>query len=312
MSRANRYAKYIVIVAVFFGATSGIFSKLITANAVAIGFYRLSFAMPLLIFPLGMRGWQDLKETAPKDAVLSCLSGLFLFGHFASWFAAVKMTTIASGIVLAALHPLVVIMILIFIFKKKISPLAIIGIISALAGGTIVAGFDYSFSKDNALGNLLALSAAINMGIYFVMGDRLRNRVSASAYIFWAFLACWFMFMISMVVTDTPFTGYPREDWLWFVMATLCCQFGAHGLFNWSMGYVSSLYVSAWETGEIVFATVLAFVVFGEIPTVWQAAGAVIVIFGLMLYHFKSGEAMVAGGTEGVERADFAEVDNKI
>lgn len=286
----SRFAKPIVVLAVFCGAVSGIFSKLITANAMAIGFYRLSFAVPFLFLPIALKGFEPLKNISRKDLIWSVVSGVFLFGHFSSWFAAVKHTTIASGVVLAALHPVVVLIALVFVFKKKISPLAVLGILIAMVGGSIVAGYDYNFSREDMFGNLLAISAAVNMGVYFVIGNRIRARVSATAYVFIVFFTCWICFTGAMFVTETPFTGYPLQDWILFAAATAVCQFGAHGLFNWSMGYVSSLYVSAWGTAEIVFATALAFIVFGEIPTTWQIIGAIVVIAGLLLYNVKSEE----------------------
>ena len=44
MNFFQRNANYIVILAVMASSTSGIFSKLITANSMTIGFYRLTFS----------------------------------------------------------------------------------------------------------------------------------------------------------------------------------------------------------------------------------------------------------------------------
>lgn len=291
----EKFAKFLVIVGVVFSSSSGILSKLITANAMAIGFYRLSMAMPILFIQMALKKFTPLRGIEKKDLIWTILSGVFLFLHFVSWFACVKYTKIASAVVLSALHPVVVLIALVFIFKRKISPMAAVGICIALVGGGIVAGFDFTFSSRNMTGNLLAISAAINMGIYFLIGNRIRRRISNSAYIFVVFFVCWICFLGGMLVSGTAFVGYPLQDWFFFAAATLLCQFGFHGLTNWSLGYVSSLYVSAWSTTEIIFATILAFIVFGEAPSSWQIIGGLIAIGGLLIYNVKSEEGDLDG-----------------
>lgn len=290
VERTKNFARFAVIIGVVFSSTSGIFSRLITANAMTIGFYRLSMSVPFLFLPIAFKKFKPLQDIEKRDWIWMILAGVFLFAHFASWFAAVKHTTIASAVVLAALHPVVTLFASVVVFKRTIPWLAVIGILMALTGGGIVAGFDYSFGGENMVGNLLAVSAAFNMGVYFIIGDRIRARISASAYVFVVFLVCWLCFFIAMLVTGTSFTGYPKQDWLLFAAATLFCQFGFHGVTNWSLGYVSSLYVSVWSVADIVFATIFAFLVFAEIPDARQVVGGVVAIAGLLIYNIKSEE----------------------
>lgn len=46
-----KHAKIATVVAVIFGSTSGILGNLITAPALAIGFWRLAIALPFFIIP---------------------------------------------------------------------------------------------------------------------------------------------------------------------------------------------------------------------------------------------------------------------
>ncbi|MEG0918841.1 MAG: DMT family transporter [Anaerovoracaceae bacterium] len=282
----KKNAKYIVILAVVASSTSGIFSKYMTGNALVLGFYRQLFALPIFVLPVLMNHRVQLKEIARRDLIWSIISGVFLFVHFASWFTAVKYAEIASAVVFAALHPLVVILITIFIFKDKIGFKPILGIMIALIGGGTIAGFDYQSDGGNIIGDMLALLSAICMGIYFSIGQKVRANVSAAIYVMIVFATSLCCFFISMIVTKTPFVGYPGTDWLAIIGATVFCQIGAHAVWNWSMGYVSSLYVSAWETMEIVFATIFAFIIFGEVPSLAQIIGAIIAIAGLLYYNY--------------------------
>lgn len=125
----QRNAKYIVILAVILGSFSAIFAKLITAPPVAIGFYRLTFALPFFAIPILLKHRDVLRKISGKDYGLCLLGGGFLAGHFFSWFTAVQTTTIASAVVLAALHPIVVLITTILIFKTPVPVKAVLGIL---------------------------------------------------------------------------------------------------------------------------------------------------------------------------------------
>ena len=285
MNIFERNAKIIVVLAVILGSTSGILGKLITANSMAIGFYRLTFALPFFAVPV-IVSKRDLIRDMKLTELAGCgIAGIFLFGHFFFWFKAVQTTTVASAIVLQSLHPIVVLLVTVFAWKHKVGIKPIIGILAALAGGAIIAGFDYTFAGDSFAGDIFAILAGTFMGLYFCAGNVVRKNISAGIYVFLVFLFCWLAFLIGMFATKTPFTGYPAMDYVWLIVMTLTCQIGAHAVFNWSLGYVTSLYMSAWETAEIIFASLLALFVFKEIPTMWQIIGGIIVLVGLLYYN---------------------------
>lgn len=283
--------KVIVVFAVVAGSASGIFGSVIEAPSMAIGFWRLAFGLPVFAVPFfrGGNGLRELKMVPRKSLIYTILAGVFLFLHFFSWFSAVKLTNIASASVLAALHPLVVLFITIFVFKRHVGRRAIMGIICALAGATMIAGFDYrELAAGSFKGDVLSLGAAIFMGLYFAMGHEARKSISGSTYVFMCFLCCWICFGAGMLVTGTSFIDYSAGDWIYILGLTIVCQIGAHAVFNLCMGHVSSLYVSAWESGEAVSATLLAYIFLGQVPKEWQLIGMAVVVIGLVYYNYHS------------------------
>ena len=181
----GKYVKIIVIFAVIAGSSSGIFGKAIEAPSMAIGFWRLTLGLPFFALPVLLGKRRELKELSLREMSGALLAGVFLFAHFFSWFNAVKMTNIASAVVLAALHPLVVLAITVFIFKKHVGARPIMGIVLALLGGTLVAGFDKSqLSAGSFNGDVLAFLAAVFMGVYFAIGNEVRKTVEGPVYVF--------------------------------------------------------------------------------------------------------------------------------
>lgn len=282
----EKYVRIIVVLAVVAGSSSGIFVAAIKTPPMAIGFWRLTMSLPFFAIPVIFNGRDKLAAVSARDFLLSMTAGIFLFLHFFTWFNAVRMTNIASAVSLAAMHPLIVLVITVFVFKQSVNARQILGIVLALLGATMVAGLDRAnLTSGNFKGDMLAFAAAMAMGIYFVLGNVVRRRVDGSTYVFLCFSACWIAFSVGMVFTDTSAIGYSTRDYLLLAALTLTCQIGAHAVFNLCMGYVDSLYVSAWESGESIFAIALSLIFLRQIPEYWEVIGAAIVVTGLLYYN---------------------------
>ena len=283
----EKYVKIIVVLAVVAGSSSGIFGSAIEAPSLAIIFWRLTIAVPFFAVPVLSKKRETLKAMRKRDYLWTFAAGAFLCCHYFTWFNAVKMTNIASAVVLAALHPLVVLVITIFIFKEKVGKRPIMGIILALLGGVMIAGLDYQqLSSGDFTGDVLAFIAGTSMGIYFAIGHEVRKSVPGPTYVFLVFLSCWICASIGIVATGTPVLGYSATDYLLIVGLTFVCQLGAHAVFNLCFGHVDSLYVSTWESGESVFAIILGMIFLGQFPDSGEIIGCAIVVIGLLYYNY--------------------------
>ena len=283
-----RYAKIFVIIAVLCGATSGNFGALISAPASVIGFWRLLIALPFFAVPVfaNKESREKLMRVSKKNLLLCFISGAFLFGHYFTWYSAVKVTNIASASVLASFHPLIVIFITVFIYRSKVSWKSIAAIIVALCGGVFIICSDLSALSGGRLsGNLLAFAAGLCMGVYFAIGGKVRKEVDGVVYVLLVFFSCWICFSLSNIIPGTSVVGYPMMDYVYIICLAFICQIGSHAVWNLCMGHVSSLYVSTWETADPVFATLLAVVMVRQIPSTTEIIGCAIVVIALLMYN---------------------------
>lgn len=287
MNIFERNARKVVIVAVFAASFSGIFVKLTEAPAMAVGFYRLTFALPF--FAAAAFRWhrEELRSISRNDLKGALLVGLVLAVHFFAWFTALKYTTIASATIICLMHPIIILIITALILREKTNLKAIPGVLAAFAGGAIVSGGDYNLSGEALFGDFMAFVAAVFMALYFLAGRRFRKNINNTVYVFLVFGSCWAAFAAGMLGSGTSFTDYSAKDFMWILLMTLFCQIGGHALFNWCFGYVSPLYVATLENGEVLIASALAAVIFAEIPTLWQWIGGVIAICGLLYYNYQ-------------------------
>ena len=289
----QKNAEKLVVISTIAGSSSVVFIRLAETNQMAMGFYRLGFAVLLFAVPIIAGGYKNYKGLKAKDFLYCVTAGFLQFCHFFCWFTAVKNTSIASATILFSLHPLILLFITVIFLKQRISRKSIAGILTALLGCAIIAGFDYSLVESHTAGNAAAFAAALFFAGYFLVGRAMRVKIPAVNYIFIVFGSCWLFFTAAMFITETPFFGYRGEDYLWLFIMAVVCQGIAHALYNWCMGYVSPLYVSVWVTMESVVAVVFGAVVFREFPAVWQYIGGMIAIFGLLYYNYieaKQGE----------------------
>jgi drug/metabolite transporter (DMT)-like permease len=293
MNIFERNSKKIVFAAVIAASFSAIFVRLINAPALAIGFYRLTFSLPF--FAITVFGWyrKELASISIKDLAGTMLAGFFLAGHFFSWFTALAHTTVASATVICLTHPIVILIINFLIFREKSSSKVVIGILVAFLGSVIISGGDYNLSHEAIFGDFMAFMGAIFMALHFLTGRRFRKNVNAAVYVFLVFCSCWMVFGIGMIGTGTSFTAYTMTDFMWIILMTLLCQIGSHAMFNWSLGYVSPLYVSTCKNWEGLISTLLAAFIFAEIPTAWQVIGGIITISGLLYYAFNERDSEI-------------------
>jgi drug/metabolite transporter (DMT)-like permease len=80
-----------------------------------------------------------------------------------------------------------------------------------------------------------------------------------------------------------PLFEYPPREWGLFVAMAVGPGILGHTLINWALEHVESSVVSVSLVGEPVGSTVLAALVFAEIPGVLTLAGGVVVVTGIVL-----------------------------
>jgi len=286
----QRNARKLVILPMLAGAASVIFIRLIQAPPIALGFYRLGFSTLFFGIPILLGGYKRYEGVTKKDFLFCVFAGFVLFLHFICWFTAIRNTSIASAVVLLSLNPFVILIATYIFLKKKVSYKAVIGIVIALVGGAIVAGVNQTLEGNYIFGDVMGFLSGVLFGVYFFIGQIMRSKMLTLNYIFLVFSSCFGFFTIAMLVTGTPFTGYRTEDYLLIFTLMITGQVLAHAMYNWCMGYISSLYMSVFVSVQSVISVFYGILFFREFPVFFQWVGAAIAVVGLIYYNFNSQE----------------------
>lgn len=274
--------KTVVIIGVIAVSFSAVFVRLSTAPAPTIAFWRLLIAT-VFTAALAIKSRHDFRRPQGNELLQTGLAGLFLALHFWTWFESLKLTTVASSTVLVATQPLFVILTTRLIWGERLSAGAIRGLIIALVG-TLLIAMSGRTGLGQFAGNLLAVLAAIFAAAYFLVGSRARRTMEVNTYTFWTYLVCTLVLGLLVGLGPFPFRPEAPIDWFTFAALGIICHIGGHTSLNWALGYVSPSLVSTAILGEPVGATLWAWLLFSEIPTLGELAGGILVIVGLFIF----------------------------
>ncbi len=267
------------VVAVSFAS---IFIRLAEAPPLIIAAYRLSLAS-LVIGPLALiRSKQELRGLRRRDLFYLLIAGLFLALHFALWIASLAYTTVASSVILVTMSPLFVGLFSHLLGMDRVTKGMVGGITLSLVGSVVIGYRD--FALGGALwGDILALGGAVMVTGYLLAGRRLRQGLSLLPYISLTYSVAAAVTLFLCLLTGERFTGYSSTTYLMFILLALGPQVIGHSAFNWALGYLSAPFVSVIILGEPVGATILAYLILDEVPTLLKIAGGVMILSGIYL-----------------------------
>lgn len=289
-----------LVVAVFAVSTSAILARLATISPVVLAAYRLAVSalllLPWMLFiPRGER-----VPNSPRLRGLAAASGVFFGAHLALWFASLEETSVASAAVLVTIHPLLIVPASYLLWRERVSGKALLGMAAALLGSALIGLGDLGLGGSHLAGDLLAVAAACAMGAYLLIGSLVRARFPLASYLVWvnAFGAATVFLYGSL--QRLSFWPIPPREWVIIGLLAVVPTLMGHTLFNWALRHTGPSVVSVSILGEPVGASILAFLLFGEIPGFWQATGAILILTGV--YAFVKGREVAQGS--GASRGD--------
>ena len=249
-----------------------------------LAFYRVAMASVILLPYVLVRNREEMKGMTKKDWILAVISGVCLGLHFSLYFESLRYTSIASSVVFVDTEVFFVALIMLMVFKEKIPPLGWAGIMATFLGSVIIALSDSGSGGGALKGDMIALSGAVVVAVYTIIGKVLRQRISTTTYTLLVYIAASVTVLLLLLVTGVPLTGYqPVDYWAALGMAVFCTLLG-HSVFSWGLKYESAAFISNSKLLEPVFASLIGIVLFREIPRPAVILGGLIVIGGVFLY----------------------------
>jgi drug/metabolite transporter (DMT)-like permease len=265
-------------------STSPILVRLGHLPALALAFWRC-LAAALLLAPFAW--WPRRRRAAPtrREAAQLLAAGAFLAVHFALFNASLSYTTVASSAVLVGSSPLFV-GLAAALAGQPPSRRAWLGICLASAGAAVIGLGDVGaadLGRRALLGDAMAFAGAGAFAGYLLLGRSVRRRLPVAAYATSAYGTAALLLLPACLATGAPLGGYPARSWLVIAGVVAGPQLLGHTVFNSLLATVGATVVAVVTLTEPVGASLLAWLLFGELPPVWLFVGAPPVLAGMFL-----------------------------
>lgn len=252
------------------------------APALAVSFQRVFLASALLT-PFAARPALDSWPRLPlRRVLLLAAAGTALALHFATWIASLSYTTVAASVLLVNTAPLFSLAFARVFLGETADRSVLQATAVALAGAALIAAGDWTGGAASLTGVLLALAGAATLSVYHVVGRGLREALPLSAYV----LAVWGTAAVVLAglaaAFRVPLFAYPARTLGVFFLLALVPTLCGHGLVNRALRELPAPTVGLFMLGEPIGAALLAFALFGEVPSPLTLAGGALVLAALV------------------------------
>lgn len=209
-----------------------------------------------------------------RSALLLAASIFFLFG--------LRSVPLADASAIIFLAPLIVTALSVPLLKERVGPRRWIAVLAGLVGALVIVRPGMGVMQTAAL---FPVATAVLYSFYMIATRHLSHTDSAvTTLIYTASVGTVVMSLIAPFVWLAPDT----KGWLLMVLLGFmgaACHFALIKAFE----AASAPAVTPFEYSRLIWATLLGFVVFGDLPDGWTILGAALIVSsGLYVYHRES------------------------
>ena len=172
----------------------------------------------------------------------------------------------------------------VLLLRKKLPGRAWLAVALAFGGSIVIAMADTAAGPDALRGDVIALSGALCMAVYTMIGAVCRRRLSTTVYTGRVYTAATVTLLIITLAGGTPLTGYGAVNGLTALGMAVFCTLLGHSVFSWGLKYMPPAFISTVKLMEPVFASVWGLVLFAERPGLPTILGGAVIICGIALY----------------------------
>ena len=282
VSRPSTTDLVLLAIAVAAVSTSAPLIREAAAPALVIAFWRNGMACAVLVPYTAARHREEARTLDRRERRLAVLAGALLAAHFATWIPSLSFTSVASSVALVATQPAWAALIA-RLRGHHVPGVAWLGIAISFAGALVLSGVDLSLSARALGGDGLALAGGMLAAAYVTVGAEVRRTVSTPVYTSVCYSVTALALLLVCVASRQNLGHHSARTWGLFVAITVGPQLLGHSVFNRVLRTTSATVVSVAILFEIVGATFIAWIWFGETPPVAAYPAAVLIAGGLVL-----------------------------
>ena len=250
-----------------------------TVSPLSLAAWRTVLVAALVLPVALLRSSDAVGQLSTQDRRAILGAGILLGLHFDAWVASVQLTSVAAASVLVTTSPLFIVALDAAFYRRWPRPAVGVAVVCGVLGAALIGGASRATSSGPAPvgGGLLAVAAALCFAAYLVVGASVRQRTGALLYFGLVSTVAAVTTTALALSAGAPVWPTPRVA-VWVVAMALGPGLLGHGMFVVALRVVPASVVGVLSLAEPVVATILAVVLFGEIPTpaAWLGMGFVL------------------------------------
>lgn len=263
---------------------SAILVKVAGVSGIASGFYRLFFGT-LAIIPIWLYYKKPVKDKRGVGIAVIC--GVLFASDIALWNTSIMLSKASVSTLLANLAPVWVGLGALLFMKEKPGKLFWAGTFVALAGVLIIVGNEALFGTKLNLGNGLAILASMFYGAYLLTVRKGRSGLDTFSFTAISMITSTVTLAFISLVSGVAMGGFETKSWLALIALGLVPQVIGWLTINQALGHISPAVASVSLLSQTVFTAIFSVPVLGEILTLKEILGGVVVLIGIYLVNTK-------------------------
>ena len=275
----NKLAISLIIISVFFGTVMLSFLKIAQedVNVYVAGFFRFFLGLVIILPYIIKKKDAVLKTTHLKQHFLRAILGL---PAMLLYFSALVLLPIEKLTAISFVVPLIVTILAVFFLGEKIYIYRTLALILGFSGMLVIIrpGF-----VDISIGVYMVLFSALLWSINIIITKKISKDDSAITILAYQSI---FMSLLSFFIVLFFWEMPSLKTFIYLILAAMCGTV-LHLTLNHAFKLVDVSMTQPYSFLNLVFASIIGYFVFDEIPDLYTWIGALIIFTGVLIISYR-------------------------
>jgi len=259
--------------AVFLFGISGLFGKLLSLSPMIIVLGRVFFSSVFLLVVMFFLK-KDIKLKHKKDYFYFAIMGLILAIHWSAFFKSIQVATVAIGLLIFSTFPVFVTFLEPYFFKEKIKVQDIVIAIITLLGIVLVVP-KFQIGNNLTEGVLWGILCSFTYAILSMLNRKYVKEYSSIVIAFYEQVVATFVLIPFLFLIKPTFKSM---DIVLLILLGVVFTAISHSLFINGLKNVKTQTAGIISSLEPVYGVIFALLIIGEVPTLREVLGGIIIL----------------------------------